>query len=399
MADLPSICGVMLMVRTVSVNPGVLQWAREKAGLTIDQAASASGQSSHVLSTWESGEAAPTYRQLEDLAYKVYKRPLAIFFFPEPPAERRVASEFRTLPDTERERLSADTLFAIRQARAWQLSIPQILPGVTPAEESVAALRKFPEESVSALAARVRDKLGISVQAQQQWRSPELALKQWRNAIERFRVFVFKRSFEQESVSGFSLDDPAHPLIVLHNGTSFTRQVFTLFHELGHISFGVSGITTRDEEYLGSLDSESRAIEIGCNRFAAEVLLPPGEIRFHISDAEDTEAQIATYATQYSVSREVVLRRLVERGQVPAADYEELVSRWGDDYLRSGGRKGGGSYYATQGVYLSRLFVSAAFDQYHRGRMDIGELSDHLQIKAQNLGKFEDYVMSHGVFE
>jgi len=40
-----------------------------------------------VIEGWEAGASAPTYPQLEALAYKVYKHPLALFFFPEPPED------------------------------------------------------------------------------------------------------------------------------------------------------------------------------------------------------------------------------------------------------------------------------------------------------------------------
>jgi hypothetical protein len=36
------------------------------------------------VEAWEAGESAPTYPQLEKLAYQIYKRPLAVFFLPTP---------------------------------------------------------------------------------------------------------------------------------------------------------------------------------------------------------------------------------------------------------------------------------------------------------------------------
>ena len=70
-----------------------------------------------VIEKWESGEDFPTYSQLEKLA-EIYKRPLALFFFPEPPLEAEEKQEFRTLPDFEIENLAADTIYALRQAKA-----------------------------------------------------------------------------------------------------------------------------------------------------------------------------------------------------------------------------------------------------------------------------------------
>jgi hypothetical protein len=52
------------------------------------------------------------------LELAIYKRPLALFFFREPPLEAEEKQEFRTLPDFEIENLAADTIYALRQAKA-----------------------------------------------------------------------------------------------------------------------------------------------------------------------------------------------------------------------------------------------------------------------------------------
>ena len=59
------------------------------------------GKDIDTIMSWGSGDNSPTYIQLEKLAYKVYKRPLALFFFPEPPDEEMPQQSFRTLPEYE----------------------------------------------------------------------------------------------------------------------------------------------------------------------------------------------------------------------------------------------------------------------------------------------------------
>ena len=85
--------------------PEVLRWARERAGLSKQDVASALEVKDPVIESWEEGAGAPTYSQLEKLAYQLYRRPLALFFFPSPPAEREPKQSFRTLPDADREGL------------------------------------------------------------------------------------------------------------------------------------------------------------------------------------------------------------------------------------------------------------------------------------------------------
>ena len=68
------------------INPDIVKWARERSGYTLQEVAKSLNRDVATISNWESGAAAPTYVQLEKLADK-YKRPVAMFFFPEPPHE------------------------------------------------------------------------------------------------------------------------------------------------------------------------------------------------------------------------------------------------------------------------------------------------------------------------
>ena len=75
--------------RVIGVEKTVLRWARETAGPTAEAVAATLKRDVGEVRAWEAGEAAPTYSQLEKLAYVVYKRPLAIFFLPSPPVGKR----------------------------------------------------------------------------------------------------------------------------------------------------------------------------------------------------------------------------------------------------------------------------------------------------------------------
>src|SRR5262249_25768787 len=161
---------------------------------------------------------APTYGQLEKLAYQLYKRPLAVFFFPEPPVEADPKTEFRLLPDFERESLEPDTLFAARQAMSVQESLRELTGGRNPADSILLRevdARRF--RSLESLCARVREQLGVTLERQMSWGSLVRAFKEWRAAIERKGIFVFKRSFKQKDISGFCLYDGAFPVIYINN--------------------------------------------------------------------------------------------------------------------------------------------------------------------------------------
>ncbi|MXV75458.1 helix-turn-helix domain-containing protein, partial [Candidatus Poribacteria bacterium] len=70
--------------------PDILKWARERSGYAVEAIATFLKKDASIVNDWEAGESVPTYIQLEKLADK-YKRPIALFFFPEPPDEPNIA--------------------------------------------------------------------------------------------------------------------------------------------------------------------------------------------------------------------------------------------------------------------------------------------------------------------
>ncbi len=210
------------------------------------------------MESWEQGDDFPTYGQLEKLAYQIYRRPLAIFFFPDPPDEADPRTEFRLLPAVEIESLDPDTLLAARYALSMQESLRELTHGRNPCEQPIfktTDARRF--EDLPSLCERVRTDLGVTLADQMSWTSLRDAFKSWRDAFESRGVFVFKRSFADKGISGFCLTDDEFPVIFVNNSTSDSRQIFTLFHELAHLLFSASGVTKFDLSYLDELNAEA----------------------------------------------------------------------------------------------------------------------------------------------
>ncbi len=69
------------------------------------------------LTEWEEGRLRPTVTQLRKAA-NVYKRPLAVFFLPRPPAQPQPLHDFRRFPDREHAHLSPELLLEMRRGTA-----------------------------------------------------------------------------------------------------------------------------------------------------------------------------------------------------------------------------------------------------------------------------------------
>ena len=386
-----------MVQRASAINPAVLVWARERAGLSIADVAARLGKDSEVISAWERGDAFPAYGQLEKLAESLYRRPVALFFLPEPPEETAVRKEFRTLPDADIAELGADTRYALRDAHAFQTSLRELTGGRNPSERLLfRELQASSRSNLVLLSAKLREYLGVSLDAQQRWANPEVAMNEWRSALEGVGLFVFKRSFADRDVSGFCLHDDEFPLIVVNNSTPFSRQIFTLFHELAHLLFGVSSITKEDPGLLARFALADRQLEIACNRLAAEVLVPEASFPWESFQSSALGSFLDSMAERYNVSREVILRRLRDRGLLTDDMYADKAREWASEPARQGGGAGGGSYYATQSAYLSKAFLGLAFSQFRAGRITLPEIAEHLRMRARNVVKFEDFLFTRG---
>lgn len=368
----------------IPINPGLVTWARERAGLTLDEAA----QTFKRIAEWERGESFPTYAQLEQLSDS-FKLPIAVFFFPTPPNVPPIQETFRTLPDTEFVLLPSRIRLLLRKAKALQLNLFELTQGRNPAPRLITRDLAFATNAaVGRMAADVRAYLGVSIEQQTGWADDDVALKAWRRSLFDVGVFVFKDAFKYEEFSGFCLYDEVFPIIYANNSTSKTRQIFTLLHELAHLLFHTSGIDRITDAYMSRLTGEARQIEVLCNRFAAFFLVPEDALTAAMAGREASEATAQELAARFHVSRESIFRRFLDRALIDSERYEEAAERWAGQ--RQGGGAGG-DYYWTKLAYLGREYVALALSQFHQNRIDETQLAEYLDTKPRNIGGLKQY--------
>ncbi len=369
----------------IPITPTVITWARERAGVSLDGAS----MKFKAIRAWEAGEASPSYPQLEKMADEFYV-PLAVFFFPEPPDIPPISESFRTLLEQNFEHLPPRMLFLLRKAKAFQINLSELTGGKNPAPRIITRDLSFrTNASIQSMAKRVREYLGVSIETQCEWPADDEAFKQWRQMFQEVGVSVFKDQFREIGYSGFCLYDDEFPLIYVNNTTAKTRQIFTLFHELAHLIFHTSGIDGLADDFINALPHGSQKIEIICNRFAAEFLLPEKIFETAASELSPTEETAETLASRFHVSREFIYRKFLDRGWISQSTYEAAAKKWAD---QQSGKSGGNPYY-TKISYLGQDYINLAFSQYYQNRIDENQLADYLDIKPRHLSTFEAYVM------
>jgi len=388
------------MSERIPVNPVMLRWARVTGGFDIPDVVVKLKRkriTSETVKSWEKGTASPTYVQLERLAYEIYKRPLALFFFPEPPEEETPAESFRTLPQQEIDLLEPRLLYLVRQAKVMQENLRELFDGVNPVKKQVCSdITIRSSDTISDVAKVVREYLGIGLNKQYALTTNDKALKYWRDVLEKHGVFIFKDAFKDNECSGFCLYDNVFPIIYINNSQAKIRQIFTLFHELAHLLFRTGGIDLRHDDFVQRMRGPNKRIEVFCNKFAGEFLVPTEDIKPRIRNQTIDDNLLTRLAKKYSVSREVILRKCLDLNHITKAFYEAKVKEWNEERLTRGKPGPGGNPYYTKGAYLGLYYIEAAFGKYYQGAISKPQLADYLGMKEVHVSTFEGYVLHGG---
>jgi Zn-dependent peptidase ImmA (M78 family) len=246
-------------------------------------------------------------------------------------------------------------------------------------------------------AKKVRDYLGINKRLQQGFKNSEEAFKYYRNIIELNGVFVFQ--YPLSEARGFSLMDKEFPVIVLNSGDTFNGKLFSLFHEFCHILFNTGGVF-RDVN-TEQLKRHPDTIEIFCNQFASEVLLPGDELLSETTILENkgkewSDAALESIANIYKVSKEVILRKLLDLGKTTKAFYINARNRWIKKYKDEQEMKikqeGGPTYHVTNLSHLGKNFVTQVLNNYHTGKLSDTQVADFLNIKINRIKDYEEKI-------
>lgn len=372
------------MAEAMPITPAVVTWARERAGFSMDAAIS----DFRKIVEWEAGEAFPSYPQLEKMAEK-FKVPVAVFFFPAPPDLPPIEETFRTLGPDQIAEIPPRIRLLLRKARTFQMGVEELNGGRNPAERLITRDLAFrPTDRIEEIAAEVRAYLGVTMEQQFAWGNAETALEEWRKVLLGVGVYVFKDSFREPDYSGFCLYDDEFPIIYVNNTTAKTRQIFTLFHELAHLLFHISGVDRIGDGFVDELVGDNQRIEVICNRMAACLLVPEDAFDATFAGQAPTEATAAELAQLFSVSREFIFRKFLDRDLITPGEYDQVARLW----AKQGQRSTGGDHYNTKIAYLGTEYINLAFQRFYQNRIDYNQLADILDTKPKNLTRLEEYV-------
>ena len=378
------------MAETLSgVNGEIIRWAREFYNMSPDEAAQAIGVDISRYMNWEDGTEHPTYAKLKKIS-DVFRKPSAVFFFPEPPQLPSIKGDLRTLPDEIVSSFSKNVIIQFEKAKVYQLSLEELYGS----KASIITQRSSFPKDIDQLCSFLRMQLEFPISAQKARKSHKVVFEIFREKFYNLGIYVFKDAFKDNRISGICLNDDYFPVIVINNSMSFARQIFTLFHELYHLISDTSGAEIIRDDYYIALDDQQKEIERACDTFANSFLVPMDDFLQELKKKPINENRIEELATLYSVSKEAIMYKLYKIGKITPAEYDDLKEFFYGDAIRNGEKRnrqsgGGGNHYYTQLAYLGQRYTGDVFREYFSGRIDSVRASEMLQSKVDHLPNLE----------
>lgn len=381
------------------VNPHILRWARETAGLSAEQAVKKLGLSDargtaavDRLLLLESGQEVPSRALLTRMA-KQYRRPLIAFYMTSPPEKGDRGQDFRNVPDrhTDSEAL-IDAL--VRDVRARQSIVRALLE-----DEDETAIIPFigsgdMNRGVDWLVKSIGASINFNLPEFRAQSTPEKAFSYLRNEIEASGVFVLlignlgshHTAIDVEAFRGFALSDPIAPFIIINDQDAKSAWSFTLIHELAHLWLGATGVSGAFADIK---------IERFCNDVASQFLLPKYELdQIAISDAADTEALfkvIGEFAESRHLSRSMVAYRLFSANLISNAVWITLSTRLREQWRLSKkpgqdrDKEGSPSYYVVRRHRIGRALLDLVDRSMSDGLLTPTKAGKVLGVKARSV--------------
>ena len=389
------------------VNPAIMVWARETAGLSQEEAAKKLGfQDSSIssaaekLARIERGQKEPSRPQLLKMAGQ-YRRPLLTFYLSKPPQKTNRGVDFRTLPQSEHSPEEALLDALIREIRARQSMVRVIMEDEDEAEMLPFVGSHRIEDGRAAVLQSLQALLGVSTADYRAERNASAAFALLRRKAEEAGIFVllkgdlgnYETALETSVFRGFSIADKVVPFIVINDQDARSAWSFTLLHETVHLLLGHTGISASNAE---------NKIEQFCNDVAGEFLLPAGDLD-HLTFESGNELKAATeeinaLADKFNLSSAMVAYRAYRSDLISQETYNRLRTLFRQAWQRerelrrehARKQKGAPNFYTVRRHRLGNRIIGLVDHMMAAGALSTSSAAQILGVKPRQVQSLLD---------
>lgn len=358
----------------VNIQPAIISWAlsqtsEEKLGTKLVE----------NIKHWIDGTKSPTFNQIEDFSKKSHI-PLGYFFLQTPPVEQIGLLEYRTLDSIELANPSRnliDTIHEMEMVQEWMVDyrkewnydtirVVGSLKGVT---------------NINIIADTIRNDLGITVEWYKECANSSEAFNKVRSLLEECGIIVMMngivgknthRALDVNEFRAFAMVNEWAPLIFINGADSAGGRLFSLFHEIAHLWFGVNDLYNDRRYSAGGI----KQIEVVCNAVAGELMVPEAIFLKKWNDyaAGDVHEKIKELARIFRCSGSVIARRALDNKKIDKKVYNQVIEEAIAAYVQAKQEKSpGGDYYRVVRSKLDGAFVRALCESVNSGRTSFTE--------------------------
>ncbi|WP_315775935.1 MULTISPECIES: XRE family transcriptional regulator [unclassified Bradyrhizobium] len=381
------------------VNPDILIWARETAGLTPDEAVKKLGinpsknmTGAEKLEAYEKGVLSPSRPLLVRMSQQ-YRRPLVAFYMKSRPAQGARPEDFRNIPDRDPD---SDILISVlvRNVRARQSAVREILVDDESAPLAFVASKSIKDGPTAVLESIVN----ITGMKREEFRArptPELAFAYLRAKVEAAGVFVLlignlgshHTAIDAEAFRGFALADEIAPFVVVNDQDARTAWSFTLIHELAHIWLGASGISGK----VSDVETEKFCNTVANLFFLSDAELDTLKIEKGESQQE-TISKISEFARKRHISGSMVAYSLLRKGKITVETWRAITHFFSTQWRRSRDAQkerdqdsSGPNYYVVRRHRLGRALMHTVLRALNEGTLSPTRASQILGVKPRSV--------------
>lgn len=369
------------MSQAALVNPSLLTWSRERAGLSTEQVAKKLPVKPDRVQEWEAGETKPTFLQAQKWASLAHI-PFGFLFLQQPPVEQLPLPDLRTVGGIAPQRPSLELLDTVRDSirkQDWYLEYLQHQE-----HQPLAFVGRFNSRfPVTEVVADIRRILGLNPDvARLDYDKYSRALIE---AAEAAGILVMRsgialgnthRKLEVSEFRGFAISNAYAPVVFVNSSDAPTARLFTLLHELAHIWIGSSGVSDGNT-------ANGRDEERFCNAVAGEFLAPEAQFRALWNADVDWERNLAPLATRFHISKLAIGRRALDLGYISQAQYSAyyraILKAFQDE------KGGAGDYYRNTTAKNSPRLSKAVLTEAMSGRMLLRDAGRLLGVQPAKL--------------
>lgn len=374
--------------KTVRVYPAVMNWARitYMSGKRKEEAAQMLKISLEELEKLESEENEITVPQLNKLSKKYHRFPTVLML--KTPPKSLEPPKFRKLLNFEDIDFDKKTFAVIRQAQ--EIQNRAIFLFENKPNDFLVLLRQK-SDSVKNLVNHTIEQLDVTESVRFQGKDSKEQLKIWKRLLESKGIIILIHKFPIGDSRAFTLYNKIAPVIVLNNADTDNGMIFSLFHELAHLSLGQTDVDTQIDLGLKS----NKFDEYFSNQFSAACLVPRDLLTGEINLQSKIDGEIVErLAHKFKVSKSVIWIRLEELGFIGKAEINKVRKTLSTFEPFSSKEKKQSSGGKNTHLYVtlnrkSEFFISEVFEAYNSKRISYYDVLDYIGIKSNILPKLQ----------